>query len=246
MPQIILFLITFLLSACNRQYYPVQYSSNHSIISTAATIDSTVWRMIQPYKDSLDVEMNRVIGTVAKTMNKQQPESTLGNWMCDAILSQSRKVHSGNIEFTVLNHGGIRLPALPAGEITIGRIYELMPFDNRLVVVQIDSSIVQQLFDLMAAKGGWHVAGARYTIKNGRATDIQINNKSLVSNKQYTLVISDYLVNGGDNCTMLQGIPTTDIQLLLRDALIQSVTETTKNGAMIEGNLENRVSHLKQ
>lgn len=242
MPQFLLLLVLFFLSACTKQYYAFQYSSTHSKISNTTTVDSSMWLRILPYKDSLDAEMNTVIGTVAQTMQKQQPESALGNWMCDAILSQSRQVYSGSIDFTVLNHGGIRLPSLAQGEVTIGRIYELMPFDNRLVVMMLDSSVIQKLFDLMAAKGGWHVAGARYTIKEGRAKDIYIHGNALQNNRTYAAVLSDYLANGGDNCAMLQGVTSTDIQLLLRDALIQAVKAADAEGQPIVGKLENRVS----
>jgi hypothetical protein len=32
-----------------------------------------------------------------------------------------------------MNSGGIRLPEMPAGAITQGKIFELMPFDNLMV-----------------------------------------------------------------------------------------------------------------
>lgn len=235
-----------LLSSCATQYVANQYSFTDEQVKAAADKDKSIDSIIQPYKLALDKEMNIVIGYADDALTKIQPESDLGTFMCDLVLKKTRDYTGQHIDFTFLNHGGIRLPSLPKGDITYGKMIELMPFDNRIAVMEVTGLTLDSLFNHMAAKGGWHVSGATYKIKNGKAVDVTIQGQPLQSRGVYTMAVSDYLSQGGDNCTMLQGIPYTDTKKTLRDALIEGVKEMTSRGEHIKSVLDGRVQIIKE
>jgi 2',3'-cyclic-nucleotide 2'-phosphodiesterase (5'-nucleotidase family) len=239
-----LFLLLLFISACSRQLVVSNYSYEEKKVQAGLPSDKAVDSIVQPYKIALDKEMNVVIGYADDALVKKQPESDLGNFMCDLILNKSRDYYKGQIDFTFLNHGGIRLPSLPKGDITLGKMIELMPFENRVVIMELDGTTVDSLFNHMAAKGGWHVSGATYKIRNGKAEGITIQNKTLQSRGVYVVAVSDYLAQGGDNCTMLKGKPYIDTKKTLREALIEGLKEMTARGEHIKSLLDGRVQKL--
>lgn len=116
----------FLLSACHRPYYIQEHHDQfYSVKSDKA--DSGFVNMLAPYKKSMDAQMQVVIGHADTTLYKAQPESTLGNFLADAELRTAKKSNK-DVVAAVANYGGIRVPYISAGDITLGRIYELMPF----------------------------------------------------------------------------------------------------------------------
>ena len=121
---------------------------------------------------------------------------------------------------------------------------ELMPFENRIVIMEVNGLTLDSLFNHMAAKGGWHVSGARYKIKDGKAVEVTIQGEPLQSRGVYIMAVSDYLAQGGDNCTMLKGIPYTDTQKTLRDALVEGIQEMTLRGEHIKSVLDGRVQKV--
>ena len=238
--------LLFIMLASCKQYLPTQYSykDSRNVDSTVTSL-AKIENIIRPYKTALDKEMNVVIGYADTMLIKTQPESDLGNWMCDVMLAKSKDYYKADVDFTFLNHGGIRLPSLAKGDITYGKMIELMPFDNRIVIMQIKGTTIDSLFNHMASKGGWHVSkGTSYAISNGRAFDIRINGEPLKMDRIYTLAVSDYLAQGGDNCTMLKGIPYIDTRKTLRDALIEGLKEATARGEHVRSIIEGRVIKL--
>lgn len=219
-----------------------QYTFAEQNINGAPGKDETIAGIIKPYKDSLDKQMNVVLAISDTILTRAQPESDLGNLMCDLILKKSEDYSGQKIDFTFLNYGGIRLPNLPKGNITLGNIIELMPFENLIDVMQVSGKTLDTLFNHMAARGGWQVSGARYTIKGGRAVNVFINGQPLDINKEYTMAVSDYLAQGGDNCSMLTYVPRTIYKKSLRDALIDGLIEMNQRGEHINSIIDGRVS----
>ena len=133
--------------------------------------------------------------------------------------------------------GGIRQPQLPAGNVTIGNIFELMPFDNMIVLLALDGKTTKQFLDIMAASGGLPVSGVRYEINNETANNITFNGVPFNENKTYTLAISDYLANGGDKLELLKKFKQQSTAKLIRDAFIEYFSEEK----IINGKVDGRV-----
>ncbi len=241
-----LFLSLLLLSSCTKHFVATQYRFEQKKITADSPKDERLWEQIIPYKDSLDKEMNVMLGVSDTILTKSLPESDLGNFICDLILKKSKDYFQQHIDFTFLNNGGIRLPNLPKGNITLGKMIELMPFENRVVLMTLSGKTVDTLFNYMASKGGWQVSGARYKIKNGKAFEVEIGGVSLDLNKNYVVAVSDYLAQGGDNCMMLKGIAYEDSKKPLRDALVEGLKEMTERGEYIKSVIDGRVQLIKE
>ena len=189
--------------------------------------------------------MNDVGGFATQNMDKGQPECALGNFMVDAFFIMAREKYNVPVDVAFLNHGGIRLTQLPAGNVTRGKIIELMPFDNLLIIQKLKGDVLQQFLDLTAAKGGWPVAGMTMEIKDKKAVNVKIGGKPLDPNATYTTVNSDFLANGGDNADMLRNIPQITNGYLMRDALFDYIIRLKKEGKNISATTENRVTHVQ-
>ncbi len=186
--------------------------------------------------------MNFVIGELETSLDKKQPEGTMNNWTADVMLEAARKKFNTQVDAAILNYGGLRLTQLAAGPVTVGKIYELSPFDNTIVLLTVPGKNLLDFLHLSAERGGWPVAGIRMNIREKKATEVQVQGNTLDTNRNYTIATVDYLANGGDNTVMLAGLPRKDIGFLFRDALIEYVTEANRKGQRISGVLDNRVT----
>ena len=161
-------------------------------------------------------------GTIVSTdipLTKAQPECTLGNFMADAMLISAKKIDP-KTDGAIANQGGIRLTYINPGPITKGKIYELMPFDNMLAIVEVPGSIMQQFCDAIAARKGWPVSNIHFTIKDKKAINIMIGDQPMNEHRFYKIAINDYMARGGDNCYFLSPLIKKFTTVLLRDALI--------------------------
>ncbi len=231
-----------LLSACKESYHTAQSSHTNTRIQADSLklYDSTAHYLIAPYKLQLDSQMNVVIGTTQTRLTKERPESTLGNLVCEATVAYASKHYSKRIDICVMNLGSIRLPSIEAGPITVGKVYELMPFDNMIDVLEIKGSVVVELLQLVAAAGGWPVSGIRFRIEQNRAVDIMVQSQPLDTNNIYVLVTSDYVADGGDKALMLKNnITRKGLNYLVRDAILDYVKSSGNINITKDGRITN-------
>jgi 2',3'-cyclic-nucleotide 2'-phosphodiesterase (5'-nucleotidase family) len=231
----------FLFAACNTVQRPVRAVYEDYRITGSLQKDSSLDRELQPYRDSVNNTMNTVIGTLGVTLEKKQPEGSLGNFMADALLYSARKKFGFNADIATVNFGGIRLGQLPAGEVTNGKIFELMPFDNVVVIQDVRGDVLQSFLDLTAERGGWPFAGLTMQISNKKAVNVLIGGKPLDPSKTYKLVNSDYVASGGDNASMLKGISQQNIGYLMRDAFFDYIKVLKAEGKNTWAKEEKRV-----
>lgn len=240
----IIVLISIFFTSCKSSFYVTEVSeTNKSIDTTLVLIDSNVYNIVQPYSVSLNAKMNETIGETSAEFTLKQPESSLGNLLADAVLEMAPKYFSQKVDIAIVNFGGIRIPSLAKGNITLGNAYELMPFDNYVVLIKVKGSDLQAIFDLMAAKKGWPIAGAKYKINARKATNILVNNEEIKSDYIYSIALSDYLANGGDDMNMLKGIKQENNNIILRDLFIAFFKEKKQAQVPLIPILENRVSN---
>lgn len=212
------------------------------IDSTLAQIDSAVYRFIEPYGQQLSETMNKVIAYTAGTYTKNKPESTLGNLLADATKAMAEKHTGQKIDVAIINYGGIRVPALQKGAVTVGNIYEVMPFDNYLVTIDLTGADLLLVLQAIAANGGWPISGATFNIsEKGEPLSIRVGKRPIHMNFIYTIALSDYIANGGDNMDMLSLLPQNNTGILLRDAFIEYFSELGKRNGIIEATIEGRI-----
>ncbi len=231
--------------SCNTSYQSQSLLYKSYRINEAQQKDSSVLSFLQPYSENVNRTMNDVVGIADKSLDKKQPECTLGNFMVDAFLSMAADKYNTKVDVAFLNFGGMRLTQLPAGNVTNGKIFELMPFDNLLILQKLKGDVLQQMLDLTAAKGGWPVAGITMQIKDKKAVNVMVGGKPLDPGATYTTVNSDFVANGGDNADMLRTIPQITNGYLMRDAIFDYIKKLKSQGKNISANIENRVTNAQ-
>jgi 2',3'-cyclic-nucleotide 2'-phosphodiesterase (5'-nucleotidase family) len=234
-------IIAFGIASCNKYYQPTSLQYEQVRITENSARDTALQHMLQPYADSVNKSMSRVIAEVEVPLEKKLPESNLGNLMADAIRKEAERVYNVKIDAAFINYGGIRVLQIPAGSLKLNQVFEMMPFDNLLVVQRIPGNILQLFLDNIAKRGGWPGSGITYVIKNRRATNVLIGGVPFDSTKTYVIANSDYIANGGDDCDMLRTIPQEDKGYLIRDGLIHYFSGYAERGEKINIGLENRV-----
>lgn len=238
------FLFAGLLS-CHTSYQANDLQYTNYRLNASLPADSGLVKFLKPYHDEVGKTMNDIVGVVDVTLDKAAPESALGNFMADAFLTMTREKYNMKVDGAMMNYGGIRLTQLPAGEVTTGKIFELMPFDNLLILQKLSGIQLQQLLDLTAARGGWPVAGITMEIKDKKAVNVRVGGQPLDPSATYTIANSDFVANGGDDAAMLKNVPQITNGYLMRDALFDYIKKLKASGKNISAQVENRVRYAQ-
>jgi 2',3'-cyclic-nucleotide 2'-phosphodiesterase (5'-nucleotidase family) len=238
------FLLSVIAVSCTSSQQSTSLIYHDYRIEKRVNEDSGILKMLEPYSTSLNVTMNKVIGFAPNNLNEKQPESGLGNFMADCMKIMAEKKFNRKVDAGFMNPGGIR-SYIPKGNISVGKIFELMPFDNLIVLQEVKGAILKEFLNKTAQDGGWPVSsGVTMRIKEKKAVQIIIGGKELDLNTTYVIANSDYVANGGDDCIMLRKIPKLDRGYLYRDALLDYIADLTKQGKPVEAGIENRVAHV--
>ena len=233
-----------LLSACNSQYHIARANRVQYRMDAAQAVDSGIIKDYEPFKRQLDAQMNAVIGRSAQPLTKsyEAPETLLGNFFSDAVLQQAGKLTDSIDMAMTTTKGGLRND-LPAGDIRLSAVFELMPFENELVLLRLRGSDVQSLLNFIAKAGGEPVSGLRMTISGGQPANVMIHGQPFDPGRTYRVLVSDYIAGGGDN-TLGLGNPLDKrtLGLKIRDALISYIKEQTAEGKEINAKLDGRIT----
>jgi 2',3'-cyclic-nucleotide 2'-phosphodiesterase (5'-nucleotidase family) len=234
------FVALLLLSACSQKHAESFSNTNVKIDSTynSLALDS----IIHPYRTKVDAIMKEVIGFADSNFVSTAPHSVLSNFVVDAVFKQGIQIGQSyfpemNPTNTIglLNFGGIRA-SISKGDITIGNIFELMPFDNVITVLKIDYSKIDQLLNYLFEKGGQPISNATTSLST-TTKEIKINSLPLTKNQPIYIISSDYLSSGGDKMDfLLNPLKKWDTGILIRNVLIDEIRENGKIG--INGDLK--------
>ena len=204
--------------------------------------DSAFLQQILPYKLKLDSQMNELIVQNEVELKKEQPEGSLGNFLADQLMAYAQLNLNPKPDFCLLNHGGLRLPAIYPGPVYLRTLFELQPFENQLTLVKIKGKDLASIGKLVKEWGGAPVSGLRLVYQSGSLTNATINGKAIEEDKDYWVLTSDYLANGGDYANVLKAInEKIFLPTKLRDALILSLRAMAKNGQTIQTKKDGRI-----
>jgi 2',3'-cyclic-nucleotide 2'-phosphodiesterase (5'-nucleotidase family) len=212
---------------------------------TVAADDSASLAIIAPYKASMQEQMDEVLGYSERAMSKDQPEGLLNNFVADVVLNMANKYYQPAdglpIDLCLLNNGGLRSD-LPKGELKMRNIYELMPFENKLVVLTLTGAKTGRLFDYIAHEGGLPVSGLKMGIRGEKAVNILVNTFPFDSTRNYKVVTSDYLAEGGDKMSFFQEpAGREEMSQKLREAIADYLRALTATGKTVDVKLDKRV-----
>ena len=204
--------------------------------------DPAIAALIAPYHDQVTAQMTEVLGTAPAALTKNPGESPLANFVADLQRVRASQVLGEPVPLGVMTNGGLRA-GFAAGPVTLGAVFELMPFENELVVLDAPGAVVQQLFDF-AAHTKMAVSGATYAVTfDGQPKDIRIGDQPFDANQDrlWPIAISDYLATGGDNMTFFKPIEARHTNVLLRTAIADHIRALTKAGQPVTARVEGRV-----
>ncbi len=238
----ILSLILILFSISCASYQPVYETQQIRILDDQLS-DSMAVQIITPYKTELDAEMNEVIGEFGNEMSRARPESSLGNFVCDMLVKEGSLIYGDTIDFAVYNYGGIRLDVVGEGPVTRGKIFEILPFENFAVIVNLDASAVRMLLQKIIDEKGWPIGGIRFNVKNNQPENILIQNMPFDSSRIYKVIMNDYMANGGDNLSFLTNAKVELLNITIRDLALQYIQKEFKAGRKIYSTPDGRITY---
>ena len=248
---VILALLTFLNIACHSLIVTKVESGNIRLDSTLNVVpDPKIESVILPYRIIMQREIKEVLCSAKVSLYSGHPESPLTNFCADLLRYESdsiclKQFPSIHIDIAMLNRGGLRVP-IPKGEVKIQDMFELMPFENKVVFLKLSGSDLRRYIDHMASRGGEGVSGMKFGIKEKKGVNPEINGKPLDDSKTYWLATIDYLANGGDGNLILKGIhERVTSEVKIRDMFINHLRNLGRRNIVIEANNDGRIYDAK-
>ena len=174
------------------------------ITDSLVALDS-LEQFILPYRNRVNQVLDSTLAYAPYPITKTDGKwnTTAGNLMADIVLKQAdpvfRKRTGQPIDFVLLNHGGIR-SGISAGNVTARTAYEVMPFENLIVVARMDGAAVRALVGhLLRSERAHPISGMEIALgRNKELLSVSIQGKPFNENRSYYVATSDYLAKGGD------------------------------------------------
>jgi 5'-nucleotidase/UDP-sugar diphosphatase len=190
--------------------------------------DPEVQAIVENYKEQIAAIKNQVIGeTTAAITRDYRHESVMGDWVTDIM-----RASDPNIDFAFTNSGGLRTD-IDAGPITFGEVFESQPFDNTLVVVELDGNEVRQVLEegITGAHGLVQVSGLQFTFDYDAPVGSRIvgdvidlnTGLPLDPSATYQVAVNDFMANGGDDYDTLAANPQSNTYVIVRDLVVNWV-----------------------
>jgi 2',3'-cyclic-nucleotide 2'-phosphodiesterase (5'-nucleotidase family) len=228
-----------------------------AVVDATIRDDPAVDKMLEVYSPkvrALDVVIGKLKGELRKA---GIGAGSLGNFVTDGIRQEASRKLGKPVDLAVTNGGGLRKAVISEGDIRVRDVFELLPFENALVAVDLTGA---QVLDLLRVAVSHRDAQAGARIKYGTGADKQpeMETVRLLVNGQekeidpaqiYTVVSIDYLMNRrstkpsateGDYSILRAGKNINPIGLTIRDAMIDYVKAETAAGREIRPNLDGR------
>jgi len=204
---ILLIAFVAILTSCKTERTElVSVEASRITIDNSLEEDTQISEFIKPFKEHLNATLDSTLAHNPKLLSKNDGDlnTAIGNLMADALLIQTNPVIKNQtgkeIDMVLLNHGGIRAE-IPAGNVTSRTAYQIMPFENEIVVAELTGKKIKKMLKyLEKAKTAHPVSGIKILAdKNFKILNATINGNEINNTKTYFVATSDYLVNGGDN-----------------------------------------------
>lgn len=212
----IYFSFLFLLLACSGSVI-IAENKSRDVQLTDDYAPNKLDSLIRPYSDSVKSQMGEIIAFAENDFSvKRKPSGNLSNWVADAVFSnQTKHVRLKEPAFCLLNTGGIR-SSINHGDVSIGDIFKVMPFDNEIVWVRMNRVHAKEIAAYIIQKGGDPVSNAILS-----ESELKINGQ-IYTHEYFWVITSDYLMEGGDNMEFFKNkTEVVRTGKLIRTALIE-------------------------
>lgn len=225
-------------------------AASDNLIDASIPEDPELKKIIAPYKNRVD-ELSVPIGKLASDLKKDGiGGGSLGNFVADALRSVGEKRLGRPVAMAVINTSGLRKNWITAGGLSASDIYELLPFENALVALDLTG---EQLLKFMRVNVERRNAqsGARIIYHNNpekkRNEMVSLKligaggEKEIDEKATYTIVTIDYLVKrGGEYSILKEATNVRPLNITMRDAMLEYIRSETAAGRSIKANLDGR------
>ncbi|AUC14731.1 UDP-sugar hydrolase [Tenacibaculum sp. SZ-18] len=221
------FCLLFLFNCEEAKKSLVKITAKSIKVDSTLSPDNSIENIIAPFRDKMETSINTVITYTKKDLVRTdgELESSLGNLMADLSFERANPIFNKktnkNIDFAMFNYGGIRA-GIPAGEVTNKHAFELMPFENSLVVVELKPEKIKELVTYLIKNNKAHPLSKqiKLSVKNENYS-LSINGDSFDNSRNYFVLTSDYLQSGGDKMDFFKNPVTLHkLDYKVRNAII--------------------------
>jgi len=189
--------------------------------------DANMSAIYEKYNIEMEPILGKVLGktSVALDHDRYAGPSLLGEWACDIMRDKAE------VQIAITNGGGLRTD-IPAGEITAGKLYEVMPFDNTLYTMKLSGADLKANIEhgILNEDIGWvQISGVRAVYNpeaeaGSRIASMVLEDGTPVEmDGYYTVVTNDFMFTGGDNYNFENAKDGLNTFIPIRDAMMDSV-----------------------
>lgn len=222
------FLLFFLVSCKQNEYTLTQVEGRQIEINDSISASAKVDSVLSPFRENVESQLSESLAYNVRDMKRTDGtlNSSIGNMMADAVMELANPIFNtqtgNNIDFVLLNFGGIRA-AMAQGDVSQRTAFEIMPFENEVVVVELSPYRVLELLHYLRFEMLAHpISGIEIQLDtNNNIKSVKIKGNPLDSSKTYFVATSDYLKNGGDRMYFFEdAISETSLDYKLRNLFI--------------------------
>jgi 2',3'-cyclic-nucleotide 2'-phosphodiesterase (5'-nucleotidase family) len=217
--------------------------SGQTVVDARIPDDEAVEKMLAPYAGKVRA-LNVVVGRLKQPLKKDGVGAgSLGAFVTDGIRWYAKTKLGKPVALTMMNAGGLRKNDIAAGELRATDIFELLPFENALVAVDLTGADLLKLMPTLVRDAQ---AGARLQYKwndqdrpefiSGKLVDENGREQQIDPQKIYTIVTIDYLIKlGSGSYAILQEAKHSEpLNITIRDAVMEYVKSETAAGRTID------------
>ena len=192
------------------------------LTANEAEPDPVAHAIVEKYAAELRPMLKKQVAGVAEELSKEAPDDSydtpLGNYISDVFRRQA------GTDIALYNRGGVRFDMSP-GPLTVGKIFELFPFDDPVTVLEADGAQIVRVIEqgTVDGEGPLSASGLTAVIHDGKLKDVRVAGELIELQKTYRIATTQFLADGGDGMAALGGLTRVDTLAFTRDVLLQDL-----------------------
>jgi 2',3'-cyclic-nucleotide 2'-phosphodiesterase (5'-nucleotidase family) len=231
-------------------------TASQTVVDAGISDDPGVDKMLEAYSGkvrALDVVIGKLEGELKKG---GMGAGTLGNFVTDGMRAQASAKLGAHVDLVVSNSGGLRKASIAPGDLRVRDIFELLPFENKLVELELTGEQLMQCLKVVVASREPQ-SGARIKYILSADNKPQLESASLIADDgtersinptaTYRVITIDYLlsVSGGNFAMLKQASKQNPLGITIRDSIVEYVKAEAAAGRAIQSKLDGRFSGPK-
>ena len=229
----------------------INSSASEKLIDSSISDDAAMEKILAPYSGKVRA-LSVVIGTLEGELKKGGVGGgSLGNFVADGIKAQASVKLGRPVVLAITNSGGLRKNAITPGQLRASDVFELLPFENALIEIELTGAQVLKLLKVVT-NGRDAQAGARIQYRwntenrpefvSAKLIDAKNHEQEIDAAATYQVVTIDYLLKlgSGSYAILGEGKNVTPLDLTIRDAIMEYVKAETASGHPVRARLDGR------